>query len=82
MDNITNEENIKGLPKIRRWVARQPNGSLWLYDNKPHFIRDYNVWGSEIGREIELEDITDPTIFSDLTWESEPVEVELLIKKI
>lgn len=82
MTNMTDEENIKGLPKIRRWVARQPDGSLWLFAEKPYFNRDFNEWGTAIGREGELEDITDSTIFSDLTWESEPVEVELLIKKI
>ena len=69
------------LPKLRGWVARQPDGSLWLFAEKPYFNRDFNEWGTAIGGDRELEDITDSTIFSDLTWESEPVEVELLIRR-
>ena len=69
-------------PTLRGWVARQPDGSLWLFAEKPYFNRDFDEWGTAIGGERELEDITDSTVFSDLTWESEPIEVELLIKKI
>lgn len=72
----------QGLPKFHGWVARQPDGSLWLFSEKPYFNRCLNEWGTALNEERELGDITDSTIFSDLTCESEPVEVELLIRRV
>lgn len=76
MDNMTNEENIKGLPKIHGWVARDNDlNHIHLFSDKP--LRDRYEWASG------SYPLTLPNeMFPDLTWESEPVEVELLIKKI
>ena len=82
MKEYKTSKDYESLPKIHGWVARQPDGSLWLFAEKPYFNRCFNEWGTAIDEERELGDITDSTIFSDLTWESEPVEVELLIRKI
>ena len=66
------------VQKMRGWVAKDECG-LWFYRNKPYRVTgvlvshwtDVNGPNSEIGLSEEL--------FPELTWESEPVEVELTL---
>jgi hypothetical protein len=64
---------------ISGWVARDSNESLYLFCLKPERVRylggSDGVWMS---RTIEK---LDPALFPDLTWESEPEEVEIIIKR-
>ena len=66
--------------KIRGWVARQPEGGLWLFQEPPYYNSDIGSWGTAIGNEWELEHI-DTTMFKDLEFFDEPMEVELTISK-
>ena len=62
--------------KIKGWVARDSDGSLTLWKVKPHRWKDdFWICGEEFFS-LSLQ------IFPELTWESEPIEVELTIKKI
>ena len=55
------------------WVARDMNGSLNLFLDKP--IRDFEEWTPS---DKLLQYITIPSLeFADLKWEDEPIEVEL-----
>ena len=58
--------------KYKLWVARDWGGMLFGYFNKP--IRDtvYKQWDSE---KVSLR--IDDSFFPDLTWNDEPIEVEL-----
>ena len=67
--------------KIKGWVARdQQVDGFWgngliLHHSKP--TREGNEWSSKtIAMHLPL------NFFPELTWESEPIEVELTIKKI
>ena len=68
---------IEGLKKIKMenkyklWVARDNNGKLYLYNEKPKYYNDLEVWFS--GRICAK---LDNNILPDLTWEDEPIEVE------
>lgn len=55
------------------WVARDENNSLYLYGKRP--VRDHNEWIEETVI------ILDDDLLPDLTWDSEPIEVELIIKR-
>ena len=68
----------ESLPKVRGWVARDKYGSLNLFGDKPTRFEDDtfgNIKGSGM---IFLND----ELLPEVTWESEPVEVELLIRKV
>ena len=71
-------------PKIKGWVARDESDRLGLYDQKPTRSKDLShswVIGDDwIGR-FSL-DRTAKTTFSDVTWETEPIEVELTINRV
>lgn len=58
--------------EYKLWVARDNNGKLYLYNEKPEYYNDLKVWFS--GRICAK---LDNNIFPDLTWKDEPIEVEL-----
>lgn len=64
---------------ISGWVARDSNESLYLFCLKPERVRylgsSDGVWMSRTIEKLDL------TLFPDLTWESDPLEVELIIKR-
>ena len=75
-------EEISSLSKVKGWVARDRGGDLHIFKAKPDRVKDNlgldydNYWCGEYITELDCD------IFPDLTWESEPIEVELLIRKI
>lgn len=75
--SINKEHMDSKVVKTKGWVAKDECG-LWFFRNKPYRVTGTLVsyWtdvnpNSEIGLSEEL--------FPELTWESEPVEVELTI---
>lgn len=60
---------------IQGWIARDFDGILCLYKNKP--IRD-NVASMWIAKAVKS---LDSDLFPDLTWDDEPQEVEIIIKR-
>ena len=73
------KQETKQETVISGWVARDSNESLYLFCLKPERVRylgsSDGVWMS---RTIEK---LDPALFPDLSWESDPIEVELIIKR-
>lgn len=61
---------------ISGWVARDEDGHLFMYSTKPERDEALQVW---IGRYADF-DLRD-YLFPDLTWDSDPIEVELIIKR-
>ena len=69
------EKAFKAFPNY--WLARDKDGSLNLHGDKPTRIDDY--WGNLDGSGMVY---FDDEAFPEITWESEPVEGELLIRKV
>jgi hypothetical protein len=65
-------EEISSLPTIKGWVARDEDGLLALYEERP--IRRNREWMSSMNFFT-----LDHELFPDLKWEDEPIEVELPI---
>lgn len=57
--------------KYKFWIARDANGSLFVYEKKPCRCHDLKTWQS--GRFCQMPN----HLFPDLTWEDEPIEVEI-----
>ena len=75
-ENVTIDTAIKILesPTNNGWVARDKDGALILYSFRPRRERTGYWKGNKIKR---LPD----EAFPEVTWESVPMEVEILIKK-
>ncbi len=61
------------------WVARDKNNSLWLYKEKPYRNEIYECWQSE-DPYVYVGPI-DKTLFPNLKWEDEPIEVTIIEKQ-
>lgn len=55
---------------IQGWVARDLDGEVFLYENKPE--RGDGEWLGRISSEFD---------FQQLKWGSDPIEVEIIIKQ-
>ena len=71
----------KPVNRVHFYVARDKNGSLFLYLGKPErrhytFLNSYGAIGSFMANEYHFIDFgLTPDDFKDLEWEDEPVEV-------
>ena len=60
------------------WIARDEDNTLVLWTEKPIRYIETGLWNvPKFGKRIEL----DNKLFSELKWEDEPVEVEIVVKK-
>lgn len=78
-------QEYESLPKVRGWVARDMDGELNFFgaelgDGSPNYNGDLGVWGNATDNKINISRESGP--FGDLNYYDEPVEVELLIRKI
>ena len=72
---LAERERMASCPTIKGWVARDENGQLWLYAQRP--FRNHTVWTTDKGRYfIRIND----TFLPDLRWEDEPIEAEIIVK--
>ena len=72
------EQGNDNLPNVRGWVVRLKNGDLGLSTDKPYFL------AIDEGKIICCDNglIIDNSLFPELKWEDEPIEVELTIKRV
>ena len=66
--------------KLKGWLTRDADGELYFYENKPQRALDAFWLGSPREVFISLGESYDG--FPEITWESDPVGVELEIRKI
>lgn len=62
------------------WVARDKDGSLWLYNEKPTREEKSSCWINKSSITNEGIGTLQLTMFPDLKWEDEPIEIELIRK--
>lgn len=55
---------------IQGWVARDKDGEIYLYEDKP--VQCSDEWAGRLHPEFD---------FQKLRWTSDPIEVELIIKR-
>lgn len=70
--NVNYEDTV-----IQGWVARDKSGDLYVYHTKP--LR--NVVADRWRGERSDIDLYNNLLFPDLTWDDEPQEVEIIIKR-
>lgn len=74
-----NTTNTEQHPKIKGWVARDEDGTLCCFSKKPERMSNTiagHFWFNEDAFELRKD------VFPKLTWEDEPIEVELTINNM
>jgi len=75
------KQRINPLPKIKGWVARDRlSGHIYIHQTKPKENKMLGIWEEPGGYSIQVS--SSVIDFPDITIDSEPVEVELLIRRI
>lgn len=66
---------------IQGWVGRDQDGNLPLFvGSKPYKQEGMDYWSVPHGRSLEYLNLN-PALFPDLTWDSDPEPVEIIIKR-
>jgi hypothetical protein len=78
-------EEYESHPKVHGWVARDMDGELNFFgselgDGAPRYNGDLGLWGNATDNKINISRESGP--FGDLNYYDEPVEVELLIRRV
>lgn len=78
--NLKTQEPIEVLPKIKGWIARDLCGTVNLHSKKPVWKEDFQMW--ECGEDFyPIEDcLEENTMFPELNYYDNPIEVEITIK--
>jgi len=63
--------NFNKLPSWARWIARDSNGSWWVYEAEPH-LHDNGWYENEIGRIQKASDIS-----LDIQWQDSLTPIKL-----
>lgn len=69
-------KEISAMPTIKGWVVRDASGELCYFSLKP--FRYKGFWSTGI-RHARIMMLADRTLFPDLRYEDDPIEVELPI---
>lgn len=71
-------EELDKKPKIKVWIARDKTHDLHLFSEKPWRNNNGGIdWNNEwIGERLL---VLDCNLYPELTWESEPIEIELIL---
>ena len=72
-------QEFESLPKVHGWVARDRDGLLGFYSDKPQRFDDRSWW-CDPGCYTAL--ALPPESYPEITWDSNPIEVELIIRKL
>lgn len=67
-------------PKIKGWMARDEDGALYVFASKPQ--RAKGIYKEDIWDNGDAALPLPKSIFLDLKWEDEPIEVELTIHRV
>ena len=65
---------------MKMWIARNADGILFLYVNKPSLDSNDNMYYTDGDMEDDYLNI-DKEFFPEVTFENSPQEVELVIKR-
>lgn len=70
------EKEKSEIPTIKGWAARDKSGIIFISQVKPIRCVNSPCWLASRGLTVKTTD------FPDLKWEDEPIEVELIIRKV
>ena len=86
MEIFTNIEKriLERTGKSYKWIARDENGCLYVYDTKPYKDEDYGFFSAKFGSGYLLNECVSDVLFKNVTWENSPIQYrdsELLTSK-
>ena len=75
---------LEATDKSYKWIARDENGCLYIYDTKPYKDEDYGHFNTKFGSGYLFNKCVSDVLFKNVTWENSPIQYrddELLTPK-
>ena len=77
---------LEATYKRYKWIARDKNGCLYVYDTKPYKDEGYGVFSAKFssGYLFKFNECVSDVLFKNVTWENSPIQYrnnELLTPK-
>ena len=75
---------LEGTDKRFKWIARDENGCLYIYDTKPYKNEGYGYFNTKFGSGFLFNKCVSDVLFKNVTWENSPIQYrnnELLTSK-
>ena len=75
---------LEGTNKSYKWIARDQNGRLYVYDTKPYKDEGYGYFSTKFGSGYLFNRCVSDVLFKNVTWENNPIQFrddEILIHK-
>ena len=75
---------LEATDKKYKWIAREKNGYLYLYDIKPYKDEYYGFFSAKFSNGYLFNECVSDVLFKNVTWENSPIQYrdsELLTPK-
>ena len=75
---------LEGTNKCYKWIARDKNGCLYIYDTEPYKDEGYGFFSAKFGSGYLFNECVSDVLFKNVTWENSPIQYrddELLTPK-
>ena len=75
---------LEGTNKYYKWIARDENGRLYIYNTKPYKDKDYGFFSTKFINGFLFNKCVSDVLFKNVTWENSPIQFrndELLTQK-
>ena len=75
---------LKATDKKYKWIARDENGSLYIYNTKPYKDEEYGFFSTKFSSGHLFNRCVSDVLFQNVTWENSPMQYrdnELLTPK-
>ena len=80
----TEKRILEATNKNYKWIARDENGRLYIYDIKPYKDKDYGFFSTKFTNGFLFNRCVSDVLFKNVTWENSPIQFrndELLTQK-
>ena len=76
MDIFTDVEKriLEETNKRYKWIARDENGSLCIYNTKPYKNEEYGFFSTKFSGEYLFNRCVSDVLFKNVTWENSPIQ--------
>ena len=65
---------LEATNKRYKWIARDENGCLYVYDIKPYKDEGYGFFSAKFGSRFLFNECVSDVLFKNVTWENSPIQ--------
>ena len=65
---------LEATNKRYKWIARDENGCLYIYDIKPYKDEGYGFFSSKFSSGFLFNECVSDVLFKNVTWENSPIQ--------